>query len=191
MGWISILLFLLLAAPVKAGARLQWEAGRLQGAVGVMVWGVRKQLTLRSTRGPDGKLLLSAAFQEKDVPLPPRMRRTGRGVKLLGLMLRSNGSDAALRRLVRVDTCELFLRLGGQDAAALALSAGFLRAAASLLPFLRFCCVPVLGGKTAVRAACIAEARLGILLAALLWIKREERKDKKQKRAECSVQHPD
>ena len=90
--------------------------------------------------------------------------------KLLSLLLKSNGQEAALRKLVKVNTFIIALRLGGGDAAALALGAGALRALGGALPSLRFQCVPCLNGKTALRAVCIAEARLGILLVAwLLW----------------------
>ncbi len=170
MAWMALGLFLLLIAPVRAGARVQWDEKGLRGAVGVMVWGLRGQIDVRGARAGEGGPRLTAAFRGKTVKLPRRKKRTGMGLKLLRLMLKSNGKGAALRRAVRVRTLEVFLRLWAMDAAALALGAGALRALGGAVPALRFRCVPDLGGKSGLRAVCIAEARLGILLAAwIIW----------------------
>ena len=170
MAWWLTAVFLLLIAPVRAGVRVQWDENGLRCAAGLMVWGLRQQADFSLARNAAGQLHLTAAFHGKRLPLPQRKNRAGLGVKLLGLLLKANGKNAALGRLVRVNTLRAFLRLGGQDAAALALTAGTLRAVGGALPLLRFQCVPVLGGKTALRAVCIAESRLGILLAAwIIW----------------------
>ncbi|MBQ6256269.1 MAG: hypothetical protein IJQ62_05675 [Clostridia bacterium] len=174
MAWWLTAVFLLLIAPVRAGVRVRWDEKGLRGAVGLMVWGLREQADFTLARSAAGQLRLAAAFHGKSLPLPQRKNRAGLGMKLLGLLLKSNGKNAILGRLVRVTTLRAFLRLGGQDAAALALTAGTLRAVGGALPLLRFQCVPVLGGKTALQAVCIAESRLGILLAAwLMWKRRE------------------
>ena len=172
MFWWLTAVFLLLIAPVRAGVRVQWDENGLRGAAGLMVWGLREQADFSLARGAAGRLQLTAAFHGKSLPLPQRKSRAGLGMKLLGLLLKSNGKNAALRGAVRVNTLNVALRLGGGDAAALALTAGTLRAVGSALPFLRFRCVPALGGKTAFRAVCIAESRLGILLVAWLMWKR-------------------
>ena len=189
MIWWGLALFLLLIAPVKAGVRLQWDENGLRGAVGLMVWGWREQADFSAGRNPAGRWALTAAYRGKNLPLPAEKGNAGTILKLVGLLLKSNGDGAALRKLVRVDTLDVALRLGGQDAAALALGAGFLRAVGGALPFLRFQCLPALGGKSGLRAVCIAEARLGILLAAaLIWKKSKERK---KKSTECRVQSAD
>ncbi len=172
MIWLGLALFLLFITPVRAGMRIVWDEKGLRGAVGLMAWGLREQADFSLGLGAAGGLRLTAAFHGKSLALPPMKNRARSGVKLLGLLLKSNGKNAALRRLVKVRTLNAVLRLGGGDAAALALGAGALRAAGSALPFLRFQCVPVLGGKTALRAVCIAESRLGILLVAWLMWKR-------------------
>ena len=170
MAWVGLGLFLLFIAPVRAGIRVQWDENGQRGAAGVMVWGIQEQADFSLTRSAAGALRLTAAFRGKSLPLPRMKNRPALGMKLLGLLLKSNGKEAALRKLVRVNTLSVALRLGGADAAALALSAGALRAISGAMPFLRFQCVPSLNGKTALRAVCIAEARLGILLVAwLLW----------------------
>ncbi len=172
MAWFGLALFLLFIAPLRAGVRVQWDENGLRGAVGLMIWGLREQADFTLARGAAGQLRLTAAFHGKSLPLPQGKSRSGLGLKLLGLLLRSNGKNAALRGAVRVNALSVALRLGGQDAAALALAAGTLRAVGGALPFLRFRCVPALGGKTALRAVCIAESRLGILLVAWRMWKR-------------------
>ena len=133
-----------------------------------MIWGLRDQVDFTAARNAAGVMRLTAAFRGKNLPLPVRKGGAGRALRVLGLLLRSNGKDAALRRAVRVDTLAVSLRLGLQDAAALALAAGFLRAAGGTVPGLRFRCRPALGGKSGLQAVCIAETRLGILWAAAL-----------------------
>jgi hypothetical protein len=170
MAWLALGLFLLLIAPVRAGVRVQWDERGLRGAAGLMVWGLREQADFTLKRNAGGAPRLTAAFHGNNLTLPHGKNRAEVGVKLLGLLLRSNGQEAALRKVVRVNTLNIVLRLGGSDAAALALGTGALRAVGGALPFLRFQCAPVLNGKTSLRAACIAEARLGILLAAwIIW----------------------
>ena len=173
MAWLGLALFLLIIAPVRAGVRVQWDENGLRGSVGLMFWGLREQADFTLNRSAAGTLRLNAAFHGKNMTLPQGKNRAELGVKLLGLLLRSNGQEGALRKLVKVNTLNIALRLGGGDAAALALGAGALRAVGGALPFLRFHCMPVLGGKTALRAVCIAEARLGILLVAwMIWKKK-------------------
>lgn len=174
MAWIMMAFFVLFIAPVSVGTILRWEDGTLRGAVGVMLWGARAQISIRLNRNEEGKLLLTAAFRDKKFSLPRRKRKAGAGFKLLGLLLKSDGKNSVLRKAVRVKTLEVFLRLGGQDAAALALRTGFFRGLNVLLPILRLRCVPVLGGHTAVNARCIAEARLGILLTAWFFEQKKE-----------------
>ena len=175
MAWWLTAVFLLLIAPVRAGVRVQWDENGPRGAVGLMVWGMREQADFSLKRGTAGQLRLNAVFHGKSLPLPQRKNRVSFGMKLLGLLLKSNGKKAAMGQLIRVNTLNVALHLGGGDAAALALGTGALRAIGSAVPRLRFRCVPALGGKTALRAVCIAESRLGILLVAwLLWKKAEQ-----------------
>ena len=172
MAWVGLALFILLISPVRAGVRVQWDEGGLRGAVGLMIWGLREQVDFSTGRSDSGALRLAASFRGKSLPLPESRGNGKKILQLLGLLLKSNGKNADLRKLVRVNTLNVALRLGGGDAAALALGAGALRAAGNALPFLRFQCMPTLGGKTALRAVCIAEARLGILVVAWrLWKK--------------------
>lgn len=168
MAWIMMAFFVLLITPVSVGIVFRWESDAPRGTVGVMVWGLRVQASILLGRNAEGKLLLTAAFRDKKLPLPHRKERKGKGIKMLSLMLKSDRKTNILRKAVRVNALDVSVRLGGQDAAALALGTGFFRSLNPLLPFLRLRCVPALGEKTALYARCIAEARLGILLTA--WI---------------------
>ena len=174
MVWIALALFILLISPVRAGVRIAWNENGLRGAVGLMIWGLRDQVDFSTGRSASGTLRLRLSFRGKSLPLPKSKGNGKKMLQLLGLMLKSNGNGADLKKLVRVNTLNVVLRLGGGDAAALALGAGALRALGGALPGLRFRCVPVLDGQTALRAVCIAESRLGILVMAWLIWKRGE-----------------
>ena len=172
MAWIGTALFLLFITPVRAGIWVEWDGNRLRGAVGVTVWGIRGQAALTGRRGDGGRLRIMAALGGRSVSLPSPHGKSGGAKKLLGL-LRHRDAWTPLRRAVQVTRLEAAVRLGGGDAAALALLTGLLRAVGGLLPGLRLRCVPVLGGKSGLRAVCIAEARLGILCTAWLMAKRK------------------
>ncbi len=169
-AWLGLALFLLFISPVRAGVRVRWDETGLRGAAGLMIWGLRDQVDFAAERNAAGVPRLTAAFRGKDLPLPEGKNKGNRLIRLLGLLLRSNGQNAVFRRVVRVNTLSFTLRLGLQDAAALALAAGLLRAAGGAASGLRFRCVPALGGKSGLQAVCIAETRLGILMGAwMLW----------------------
>ena len=70
----------------------------------------------------------------------------------------------------------------GGDAARAALITGYLRALDALLPRAQISCVPAFGEKGTLRAGCILDARLGILLAAAL-AGRFSRKARRKKEA--------
>lgn len=174
MAWIGLAFFLLLIAPVRAGAVLRLDGGGSRGAVGMMLWGIRGQIHLSLGRSAEGALRLTATFRNRQFPLPRRKKKAGAGFKLLGLMLKNNGKNRFLRRGIRVNALDIRVRLGGEDAAALALGAGLLRSLNGLSPVLRLRCDPALAAHTEITLRCIAESRLGILLIAwFLGRKRE------------------
>ncbi len=175
MAWIVLAFFLLLIAPVRAGVILRQGAGEFKGAAGVMIWGVRAQIRFSLGRNGEGALRLAVSAGNSQLSLPRRKRKAGTGIRLLGLMLKSNGKKSALRRAVRVEAMDVRVRLGGGDAAALALGTGLLRSLNGLLPALRVRCVPGLGARTEIAVRCIAEARLGILLTAWLLARKGEK----------------
>ena len=77
---------------------------------------------------------------------------------------------------------DVFLQIGGQNAAFIALAAGFLQALNPLLPQANVVCRPSFGGETKAYLRCIAEARLGILLAAWLRWRKERRAGQKEEK---------
>lgn len=183
MAWLGIAVYLILTAPVRAGAILHWADGLPRFTVGVMVWGLRAKTELRLSRNEEGRLLLAAAFRDRPIPLPRRSPGGTRALKILGLMLKSGGRGAALRGLVKVRALEATVRVGGQNAAAMAVAVGLLRIVAAVLPVVRLRVLPALGAKSGVHARCITETRLGILVAAvLLWLLSQRRAARKEEK---------
>lgn len=168
MGWLLIILYALLIAPVRVGAALRWEGKTPTLRVGVMIWGFRLQTELRGRRDEAGRLRLVAGFGRRSLPLPAGKRKGGEGIKALALLLRSNQKRAGLRRVIRVRALDFALQIGGENAALTALASGFFQALNPLVPKARILCRPAFHGRTRLYARCIAEARLGILWAAWL-----------------------
>ena len=98
------------------------------------------------------------------VRLPPGKKPLAGGIGGL------RGGLPALRAILKhvtVRRLEIRLRVGG-DAARAALITGFVRGVAGLVPRAGIRCDPGFGETGALRAECILDARLGILLAAAL-----------------------
>ena len=174
MASVAVLLcaaYLVLITPVRVGAVL--SAPPLKIAVGMTVWGahVPGRLTVRWTAGG---LLLSAGG--RDIPLKTRL-----GGDALGrAALKSSMGRRLLRRLLEGGALTGALQIGGTDAAQVALWTGAARAALSLLPGRGVRCFPSFGGPTALRLRCIAETRLGMLLAAGLLLALSGRTGRKE-----------
>ncbi|MBR3018073.1 MAG: DUF2953 domain-containing protein [Clostridia bacterium] len=174
MRWILLGIFLLLIAPVRIGVLLRWEHGKLTLTVGTMVWGVRVQTMIKASRDEAGALLLTASLGQRILILRPGGQNAGKGIKALGLMLKSNTDRAALRKMIQLQTLDIFVQIGGQNAAFTAMTTGFLQALNPMLPFAHIACRPSFNGETKALIRCIAGARLGILcLAWLRWRKRQ------------------
>lgn len=95
---------------------------------------------------------------------------TGGGMRLSGGSAGLREALPVLRGLLRHSTLrrlEIRVRVGG-DAALAAVITGLVRGIAGLLPRAGIRCDPGFGETGALRAKCILEARLGILLAAAL-----------------------
>ncbi|MBR5110277.1 MAG: hypothetical protein IK099_08780 [Clostridia bacterium] len=183
MRWIGLGIFMLLIAPVQAGAVLRWEQGKLTLAAGIMVWGVRFQTLIEARRDTAGMLLMTATVGKKTLPLRPSGKNAGKGIKALRLMLRSNADRAALGKMIRVQAFDLFAQIGGRNAAFIALATGFLQALPPLLPFARIHCRPSFNGETKAFLRCIAGTRLGILWIAWLRWRRHQRAAQKEETA--------
>ena len=183
MRWILLGLFLLLIAPVQVGAALRWTGHMPCLTVGVMVWGVRAQTEIRARRDTAGTLLLTATMGKRNLTLRPGGKNAGNGLKALGLLLKSNGDSAMLKKAVRVRALDAYLQIGGENAAFIAILTGFLQALNPLLPQANIVCRPSFHGDTKAYIRCIAEARLGILLAAWLRWRRTRRASQKEEQA--------
>ncbi|MBR3107084.1 MAG: hypothetical protein IKH30_07870 [Clostridia bacterium] len=181
MRWILLGLFLLLIAPVRIGAALRWEHGKSALTVGVMVWGIRFQTMIEARRDETGALLLNAAVGGKTLTLRPDGRNAANGIKALGLLLKFNANRAKMRKMIQVQAFDIFLQIGGQDAAFIALTSGFLQALNPLLPFVHIDCCPSFNGETKALVRCIAGTRLGILLLAWLRLSRRRAGRKEDK----------
>ena len=109
---------------------------------------------------------------------------TGGGMRLSGGSAGLREALPVLRDLLRHSTLrrlEIRIRVGG-DAARAALITGYLRALDAAVPRAQISCVPAFGEKGTLRAGCILDARLGILLAAAL-AGRLQRKARRNKEA--------
>ena len=158
-----IFLYLLLITPVRFGAAAAWHGGvRAEGAAAVLIWGVRVQAGFRVFRDETGKLRLFSDFRGRrhaaGDPLP-------NALTLLKTLKRANISSTLLKKGVRLRALSAEAEVGGMDAAAVALCTGLLRALDALLPGVRIQARPVFQGSGGLRARCIAEARLGTLMA--------------------------
>ena len=183
MRWILLGLFLLLIAPIQVGAALRWSGNMPSLMVGVMIWGIRAQTEIHAQRDEAGALLLTAAVGKRSLTLHPVRRNAGNGLKTLALLVKSNTKRAALKKLVRVRTLDVFLQIGGENAAFIALATGFLQALSPLAPKAKIVCRPSFHGDTKAYLRCIAEARLGILLAAWLRWRRTQQASQKEEQA--------
>ena len=183
MRWILLGLFLILITPVQVGAALRWTGHMPSLTVGVMIWGIRAQMEIHARRDTAGTLLLTATMGKRSLTLRPGGKNAGNGLKALGLLLKSNGDKAMLKKAVQVRALDAYLQIGGENAAFIAILTGFLQALNPLLPQANIVCRPSFHGSTKAYIRCIAEARLGILLAAWLRWRRTQQASQKEEQA--------
>ena len=186
MAFWGAALFLLLISPVRLGAALSWAGGGFRLAAGILVWGVRVRGRLDGARGEGDRLRLEAAVQGRPVALP-QGKRGGAGA--LGRMLKRGGLRFPWGHAARLYALEGTVFLGGDDAAALALAAGALRALLARYPKVK--CFPSFGGECRGEIRCIAESRLGMLLAAGLVLAYRSRREIKEEKHGSSHRAPD
>ena len=164
MGVLLLIVYLTLITPVKLGAAVSVGSGPPQAAVGVMIGGWKRVAHMR-VRRQDGVPRLCAEIRGRRVILSRRSRTgwTGQAARTLLRVLTDRKRSGRGLHLVTLDG---FIQIGGQDAAATALLTGGLRAALACFPSARVRCFPAFGGQTVLRLRCIAQARLGTILAA-------------------------
>ena len=163
MGLALVALFLVLIAPVKAGAALVWNQRNALGIkLGVMIWGVPLQMQISLKRNGKGEPYLERRFMGKARPLRPRGAKGKSGIKALKAI---GGARALLFRLIPVKKAYAFIQLGGENAALSAVLCGMLQILNALIPGVEIACRPRYGGEWGIKALCIAQARLGTLIA--------------------------
>ena len=163
MGVLLLIVDLALITPVKLGGAVSMGSGPPEGAVGVMIWGWKRVAHIR-VRRRDGAPRLCAEVGGRTVIL--RRSRKGWSGQAARMVLRGLTDRKRNGRVLRLVTLDGFIQIGGQDAAATALLTGGLRAALACFPSARVRCFPAFGGQTVLRLRCIAQARLGTILAA-------------------------
>ncbi len=179
MLFLFLIIYLVLITPVKLGAAVSVGGGPAGAAVGVMVWGFRRVVRIR-VRRRDGVPRLCADVGGRSVILSPQMEN-GWSTRMARMLLRSLTGGGDCPRVLRLRALDGLIRIGGRDAGSIALLTGGLRALTALLPHSRIRCVPSFGGPSLLRLRCIAQARLGTILAAglktALRMRRTDRKE--------------
>lgn len=172
MGWLAALLFGLWITPLRLGAAVRLGDALPRAAWGVMVWGVPIRGRIGLKRDAGGRLRLTSASPGRGRRLP-MLRRPAvwAGRRFAAACSRPGPGRRLLKRGARLVLLDAEVRLGG-DAARAAVLTGLVRAAAALLPRARLHCFPVPGGRSALRARCIVDVRLGTLWTAALmgWL---------------------
>ena len=164
MAGLLLLIYLALITPVKLGAAVSVGEGPPGAAVGVMLWGWKRVLQIH-VRREAGVPRLCAEMRGRSVRLPPAMDQ-GWVDKAVKAMLRALTCRQGARRILTLCVLDGVIRIGGEDAARVALLTGSVRAALDWLPMAEVRCVPAFGGASLVRLRCIARARLGTIWAA-------------------------
>ncbi|MBQ9262698.1 MAG: hypothetical protein IJ189_00635 [Clostridia bacterium] len=171
---IFVILFLLLITPVKVGVVLCLGGGPVRGEIGVMLWGVRLQGRFELKQGKP-----ALSFRGKPLHLPHRKTNRPSLLPMLKSLL-GNGVPSPFRPAISILKAEIIVDVGLQDAATVALLTGLLRSASVWLPVLKIHARPCFGGSSALHARCIAEGRLGMLLAAYLLAKQGRKQKEEQ-----------
>ena len=143
MAAVLTVLYILSITPLRLFGAVD-RPGRGGWAV-LRIWGVPVRLDRMSAFKKPGGLRLSLPALRGAVPV---LRLLNRGI--------------SVKRL------DVDIRLGGWDAAHLAVLTGLIRGVGGLWPRARLRCRPAWGQPTALRGTCILETRLGILWTAAL-----------------------
>ena len=163
---------LLLAAVLMTPLRLEAEltlGEALSGQVVLRAWGAPLRWAFR-TGESGGALRLLIRGGRRDAPEHPARPAWSPGIRVLaGTALRCDQARRLLRRGVRLLGLKAQVRLAGASAARVAWGTGALQAAAAWLPpQARLCCAPDFwSGRGALSLRAAAEARLGVLFAAV------------------------
>ena len=160
--WFLIGCYLLWITPIRLGAVFAWQSGaKPRFATGALCWGIR---------------LSSLAKRPRSAPLSlPYILRNLRKTPYTRWLF---------RRALHFEQGSIIAVIGGQDAAWVALFSAAFKSLFSCFPRIRCQVQPCFGGASALKAGCIVEGRLGmLLLAALALILSERGTAKKEEQA--------
>ena len=168
LAWMGIILYLILIAPIRGGLVLQ-AAGRKQGAIGLMIWGVSVHARFHWRRDEQGRLRLEGEGKKKKAKrVEWKTKRMSQLKGLLRGMIRNSHARSICKKGLQLECLEAQLQLHLEDAAATALLCGAAQALTARLSNVRLQISPSFGGRSAFGLRCIVSARLGILLSACL-----------------------
>lgn len=168
LAGLCIFIYLLLIAPVKAGALLFWEDRFPACALGLRLWGIPFSARFAGRRDERGNFYIETALPGRRGPGRQTLSSPSPG--LIKALDGIRGLGAALPLLksgVRLSG-RLQAVLGGENAGLLCCLAGALQALFALSRRFSLDVQPLFRGRSGFRFLCIAETRLGTLLAAAL-----------------------
>lgn len=163
MAWALIAVYLLLASPIQAEAavRLQFgKKGKAEARLGLLVWGIRLSARLELYRDETNRPFARLVSGKKETAILLKSKGAGAWKK--------PGAQYALKRLLSLFSFSADIQIGGADAARTALLSGLLAAAGAAVPRVRLRCRPRYNGESGVFLLCIAQARLGTIIAVCL-----------------------
>lgn len=162
MAYGLLFLYVVLIAPLRVGAKLGWEKGRLFLTVGVMVWGIRKAFSFFLEK--------KEGHWQGHFPLFPGKRRRKKGRDLLSLPLRLLAVRKKMPVGIRLHAFQARVQLHLPSAAQTAQACGLLSALLSLLfPRGESRVLPAYTGPNSGTLLCILDFRLGTLCLAGLY----------------------
>lgn len=168
LAGLCIFIYLLLIAPVKAGALIAWEDRFPSCALGLRFWGIPYRVRLAGRRDEAGSFHIEATLPGGRGPGRQPLSSPSPGlIRALGGIRGLRGALPLLKSGVRLSG-RLQMVLGGENAGLLCCLAGALQAVFALSRRFSLDVQPLFRGRSGFRFLCITETRLGTLLAAAL-----------------------
>ena len=144
--WFLIGCYLFWITPIRLGAIFSWQSGgKPRLAAAALCWGVRLPAPSKRPRSA------SLSFPH-----------------ILSALKKAPFTRWLLRHALRWEKGEIIAVIGGEHAALTALSAAAVQGIISVFPRTRCRVHPNFGGASALKAGCIVESRLGMLLLTAL-----------------------
>lgn len=163
-----IFLYLFLITPLHLGALFSLESGQApRGVIGILIWGIPLHFPFSLNRDESGALHLESDRKHKKSAHPEK--NLSRGIAVLKAFQKADKAKALLFRSLHFSRGDIFWQLHLENAAETALLCALFQFLSALFPAVHLRMQPAFQGKTALRARCMIECRLGMLsLTALL-----------------------